>query len=210
MASIFFFKERTIWCFIFTFKLFSLTRPTQGFVTNSWSSSTYFKNKSLESLKLLFSHHLLLFKKHSPPLTFSSVLSRFIQGLTKRVVIHYMSFWVLTPLKNWPPLTEKSPLFVTLSPTSQVLSLKIGGNCYYHSPFPNKNMWLTYVLTHSLTGSLTPTHSLTHPATHPLTHSLTHLERMGETIITVVCPKQKIVVFINFYNFNFVVFSLLI
>ena len=180
IASIFFFKERTIWCFIFTFKLFSLTRPTQSFVTNSWSSSTYFKNKSLESLKLLFSHHLLLFKKHSPPLTFSSVLSRLIQGLTKWVVIHLsVLLGPNPPEKLTPPLTEKPPLFVTLSPTSQVLSLKIGGNCYYHSPFPNKNMWLTYLCTYSLTRSLTPIHSLTHSVTHSLTQSLTHLERMG-------------------------------
>ena len=176
IASIFFFKERTIWCFIFTFKLFSLTRPTQSFVTNSWSSSTYFKNKSLDSLNLLFSHHLLLFKKHSPPLTFSSVLSRLIQGLTKWVVIHLSALLGPNPSENWPPpppSTEKSPLFVTLSPTSQVLSLKIGGNCYYHSPFPNKNMWLTYLRTYSLARSLTPTHSLTHSVTQSLSHSLT-------------------------------------
>ena len=173
IASIFFFKERTIWCFIFTFKLFSLTRPTQSFVTNSWSSSTYFKNKSLESLKLLFSHHLLLFKKHSPPLTFSSVLSRLIQGLTKWVVIHLsVLLGPNPPEKLTPPLTEKLPLFVTLSPTSQVLSLKIGGNCYYHSPFPNKNMWLTYLRTYSLAHSHPPTHLPTHSLTHSVTHSL--------------------------------------
>ena len=175
IASIFFFKERTIWCFIFTFKLFSLTRPTQSFVTNSWSSSTYFKNKSLESLKLLFSHHLLLFKKHSPPLTFSSVLSRLIQGLTEWVVIHLsVLLGPNPPEKLTPPLTEKPPLFVTLSPTSQVLSLKIGGNCYYHSPFPNKNMWLTYLRTYSLTHSLAHSHPPTHLPTQSLTHSLSH------------------------------------
>ena len=44
-----------------------------------------------------------------------------------------------------------------------------------------------------------------------MAHSLYLLKKDGgKTIITVVCPKQKIVVFINFYNFNFVVFSLLI
>ena len=47
-------------------------------------------------------------------------------------------------------------------------------------------------------------HSLTH------SHSFTYLERMGKIIIIVVCPKQKIVVFINPYSFNFIVFSLLI
>ena len=69
-----------------------------------------------------------------------------------------------------------------------VYVLKVGGNSYYRIPFPNENM------AHSLNS---------------LTHLLTQ-KGWGKTIITVVCPKQKIVVFINFYNFNFVVFSLLI
>ena len=49
-------------------------------------------------------------------------------------------------------------------------------------------------------------HLLTH--FHSLIYSLTYLLKKdgGKTIIIVVCPKQKIVVFINFYNFNFVVF----
>ena len=57
---------------------------------------------------------------------------------------------------------------------------------------------MAYLVTHS------------HPLTPSLTYILTYLERWGKAIITVVCPKQKIVVFINFCNFNFVVFILLV
>ena len=53
-----------------------------------------------------------------------------------------------------------------------------------------------------LTHSLSPTHSLI----HSITHSLNYLEVIGENHF--LCPKQEIVVFINFYNFNFAVFSL--
>ena len=100
-----------------------------------------------------------------------------------------------------PPLTEK-----TLPDCNTIIhpsgpSLKVGRNSYYHSPFPNKNM------AHSLT------HSLTHLLTCLLTYSLTHLlawKGWRKTVITVVSPKQKIIVFINSYNFNFAAFILLI
>ena len=58
-------------------------------------------------------------------------------------------------------------------------------------------------LTHSLTHSLSPTYSLI----HSITHSLNYLEMMRETIFFAL-NRRYIVVFINFYNFNFAVFSL--
>ena len=64
----------------------------------------------------------------------------------------------------------------------------------------------TYSLTHSLTHP--PTHSPTHSLIHSITHSLNYSEMMGGEGDDFLCPKQKIVVFINFYNFNFAVFSL--
>ena len=70
------------------------------------------------------------------------------------------------------------------------------------------NDWLTDWLTGWLAGWLADW--LAGWLAHSLTHSFTYLERMGKTIITVAYPKQEIVVFINPYNFNFVVFSLLI
>ena len=71
--------------------------------------------------------------------------------------------------------------------------------------------WLIHSLTHSVTQLLT--HSLTHSLTCLLAYSLTHLlawKGWRKTVITVVSPKQKIVVFINSYNFNFAAFILLI
>ena len=107
-----------------------------------------------------------------------------------------MSSRVLTcPLKSWTPLTGKPPLIVTSStPHPWVLSLKVGGNSYYHSPFPNKNMAhsVTHSVTHSLSYSptltltLSITHSLaqllTHSHSHSFTNSLTHSQITWSTI----------------------------
>ena len=57
---------------------------------------------------------------------------------------------VLNPHEKWTPLTEK---------TSPVCNIQVGGNSYYHSLFPNKNM--AHLLTYSLTYSLTHSHPLT-------------------------------------------------
>ena len=106
------------------------------------------------------------------------------------------------PPEKLTPLTENpSPDCNILNPPPRVPSLKVVGNSYYHSPFPNKNM------AHLLTHSLPPSHSLTHSLTHLLIYLLAE-KGWGKTIIAVVCPKQKIEVFINFYNFSFVLFSI--
>ena len=70
---------------------------------------------------------------------------------------------VLTPPKRENVTSTPPP------PPHWVLSLQFGGNSYYHSPFPNKN--LAHLLIHSLT------HSLRKDGERPL-------------YITVVCPKH--------------------
>ena len=101
----------------------------------------------------------------------------------------------LTPRAGNPPT-----LIVTSPPLPRVPLLKVGGNSYYHSPFPNKNMArslppsLTHARTHSFTHPLThaPTHPLTHAPTHSLsyllTYLLTYLERMGENHYNICLP----------------------
>ena len=60
---------------------------------------------------------------------------------------------VLTTPEKLTPLTEIPSDCNILTPFSpplpRVMLLQVGGNSYYHSPFPNKNM------AHSLTYSLT-------------------------------------------------------
>ena len=92
---------------------------------------------------------------------------------------------VPTPPEKLTPLTEKKPLIVkpshTPSPTPlpRVPLLKVSGNSYYHSLFPNKSM--AQLLTHSLSLTHSLTHSFTHSPTHLLTHLFAYLERMGES-----------------------------
>ena len=158
-----------------------------------------------------------LFKKHFPPLTFSSVLSRFIPEMIcsftmyttifpyrvwlNRLWFIIVFFWVLTPPETLTTLIEKTPLIVTYSPPPPFPpKFQLAEITITTVLFSNKNK--THLLTHSLTHLLSPTHSLI----ESITQSLNYLERMGENHF--LCPKQNAVVFINFYNFNFAVFNL--
>ena len=110
-----------------------------------------------------------------------------------------------SPLKNWPANIESPSDCNILNTTPEFHYLKLLEIPITTVLFVIKP-WLTHSLIHSLTHSLT--HSPTHPPNHPPTHSLTH--SLTYSLITVAYPKQKIDVFIDFCNFNFVDFSLLI
>ena len=94
-----------------------------------------------------------------------------------------------TPSEKLNLPNRKSSLIVTSSTPLEFHPLKLV-EIPITTVFFLIKTWLTYSLTHSLTLSLT--HSLSHSLTYLLTHLLTQ-KGWGKTIITVVCPKQKIV-----------------
>ena len=90
-----------------------------------------------------------------------------------------------SPLKNWPANIESPSDCNILNTTPEFHYLKL-----LEIPITTVLFVIKPWLTHSLI--------------HSLTHSLSY------SLITVAYPKQKIDVFIDFCNFNFVDFSLLI